>query len=202
MNKELSFPWSPTSVQSAVGRRLRAAGIVLAGSVFVAACAHISLPLLFTPVPLTMQDFAVLVLGLLLPAPLAASTLAAYLLEGALGLPVFAPGPHPTSALAHLFGPTAGFLLAYVAAAPLISILFRRSGRRIGAAILSAAVGDLLILSCGALWFWILTHASTPSTLAQTVLPFLPGSALKVAAASGLAAGWLRLRRAKASRHY
>ncbi len=149
-----------------------------------------------------MQDFAVLVLGLLLPAPLAASTLAAYLLEGALGLPVFAPGPHSTSGLAHLLGPTGGFLLAYVAAAPLISILFRRSGRRIGAAILSAAVGDLLILSCGALWFWILTHASTPSTLAQTVLPFLPGSALKVAAASGLAAGWLRLRRAKASRHY
>jgi biotin transport system substrate-specific component len=72
---------------------LRRAGIVLAGSAFIAVCAHIALPLYFSPVPLTMQTFAVLALGLLLPPRLAADTMLAYLAEGAVGLPVFAPTP-------------------------------------------------------------------------------------------------------------
>jgi biotin transport system substrate-specific component len=196
LSKDLSAALSPAAPNAATYRRLRAAGIVIAGSVFVAACAHISLPLFFTPVPLTLQDFSVLALGLLLPPGLAAATLGAYLVEGAMGLPVFAPGPHLAAGPAHLFGPTGGYLLSYVVAAPLISMLFRRGRGGFTSALVSAATGDLLILSCGALWFSILTHASPQLTLAQTVLPFLPGSALKVAAAGGLAAGRLRLRRA------
>jgi biotin transport system substrate-specific component len=199
LSKDFSVALSPAVPRDAIFRRLRVPGIVVAGSIFVAACAHISLPLFFTPVPLTLQDFAVLVLGLLLSPGLAAATLAAYLVEGAIGLPVFAPGPHLVSGPAHLFGPTGGYLLAYVVAAPLISLLFRRSRRGFGWAFASAAAGDLLILSCGASWFAILTHASLQFTLAETLLPFLPGSALKVAAAAGLAAGRLRLRRAKES---
>ncbi len=200
MSKDLSVALSGAAPDAAVLRMFRSAGIAVAGSVFVAACAHISLPLFFTPVPLTLQDFAVLVLGLLLPPGLAAATLGAYLVEGALGLPVFAPAPHLSTGLAHLLGPTGGYLLAYVVAAGLISVLFRRIGRGFAAAFVSAAFGDLLILSCGALWFSILTHASPQFTLAQTVFPFLPGSALKIAAAAGLAAGWFRLRRARESR--
>src|SRR5215472_18332131 len=80
---------------------LRSAGIVLVGSLFVAACAHASLPLYFTPVPLTLQPFAVLLLGLLLSPRLAAATLLAYLGEGAIGLPVFSPGPASMPGLAH-----------------------------------------------------------------------------------------------------
>jgi biotin transport system substrate-specific component len=194
VSKELSASLSPTAAAStAVQRGLRSAGIVIAGSVFVAACAHISLPLIFTPVPLTLQDFAVLVLGLLLSPRLAAATLAAYLAEGALGLPVFAPGPHLAGGAAHLLGATGGYLLSYVVAAPLISTLFRRSGRGFTWAFFSAAAGILLILSCGALWFAILTHASMTFTFSETVLPFLPGSALKVAAAAGIAEGFFRL---------
>jgi biotin transport system substrate-specific component len=93
LSKELSV--SLTSASESAARPapgLRAAGIVLAGSVFVAVCAHIALPLYFTPVPLTLQPFAVLVLGLVLSPGLAAATLATYLAEGAAGLPVFAPG--------------------------------------------------------------------------------------------------------------
>jgi biotin transport system substrate-specific component len=108
---------------------LRAVGIVLAASAFVAACAHIAVPLYFTPVPLTLQPFAVLLLGLLLSPRLAAASLVAYLGEGALGLPVFAPGAASVPGLAHLFGPTAGYLLAYPFAALLISYLYRRTGR-------------------------------------------------------------------------
>jgi biotin transport system substrate-specific component len=172
----------------------REAGIVLAASAFVAVCAHIAVPLYFTPVPLTLQPFAVLVLGLLLSPRLAAASLVAYLGEGALGLPVFAPGPMSAPGLAHLFGPTAGYLLAYPFAAMLIAFLYRRSARGFVPALLSAAAGNLVILSAGALWLGMFTHASLAVVLGQSVVPFLPGDALKVAAAASLAAGWTRWR--------
>ena len=198
MSKELSVPLSPAAAPDLTQRWLRSAGIVLAGSAFVAVCAHISLPLFFTPVPLTLQPFAVLVLGLLLSPRLGAATLAAYLAEGALGLPVFAPGPLMASGIAHLFGPTGGYLLAYPLAAPLIASLYRRSRRGFGAALLSAAAGNLLILSSGAAWFAVFSHAPAQLVLTQSVIPFLPGDALKVAAAAAIAAGTARLRRRSA----
>ena len=173
---------------------LRNAEIVLVGSIFVAACAHVSLPLYFTPVPLTLQPFAVLLLGLLLSPRLAGATLLAYLAEGAIGLPVFSPGPASAPGLAHLFGPTGGYLLAYPLTAMLISFLFRRSRRSFFSAAATAAAGDLIIFSGGALWLAALTHASLPVVLTQATLPFLPGDALKVVAAAALAIGWQRLR--------
>ena len=176
---------------------LRAVVIVLAASAFVAACAQIALPLYFTPVPLTLQPFAVLVVGLLLSPRLAAASLVAYLGEGALGLPVFAPAAASAPGVAHLFGPTAGYLLAYPFAALLISFLYRRAGRGFVAALGSAALGSLLILSVGAVWLGMLTHAPARVVLAQAVVPFLPGDALKVVSAAGLAAGWLRLQKRK-----
>jgi len=173
---------------------LRRAGVVLAGSLFVAACAHVALPLYFTPVPLTLQPFAVLLLGLLLSPRLAAAALLAYLGEGAIGLPVFSPGPASAPGLAHLFGPTGGYLLAYPVAAMLISLLFRLRSRGFSSALASAAVGNLVILSGGALWLAALTHASLPMVLTQAFFPFLPGDALKVVAAAALATEWQRLR--------
>jgi biotin transport system substrate-specific component len=174
---------------------LRAAGVVLLASVFIAVCAHVALPLYFTPVPLTLQPFAVLLVGLLLTPRLAAGALIAYLGEGAVGLPVFAPGPASAPGLAHLFGPTAGYLLAYPFAAALIAVLYRRSRRGFVSALLSAAAGNVLILAIGGLWLAILTHASASVVLMQSVIPFLPGDALKVIAAAALAAGWVRWRR-------
>lgn len=174
---------------------LRAVGIVLAASAFVAACAHIAVPLYFTPVPLTLQPFAVLLMGLLLSPRLAAASLVAYLGEGALGLPVFAPAAASVPGLAHLFGPTAGYLLAYPFAALLISYLYRRTGRGFVAGLSSAAAGSLLILSVGALWLAMFTHASAAVVLMQAVVPFLPGDILKVVSAAGLAAAWFHRRR-------
>src|SRR5579863_2421645 len=89
---------------------LRNASTVVAGSLLLAVCAHISVPLWFTPVPLSLQPFGVLLLGLLLAPHLAAGTLVAYLAEGIAGLPVFAPGI--VSGPAHLLGPTGGYLMA------------------------------------------------------------------------------------------
>jgi biotin transport system substrate-specific component len=206
LSKELSVRLTPetlTAARPATG--LRTAGIVLAGSAFVAVCAHVVLPLNFTPVPLTLQTFAVLVLGLLLSPRLAAGTLAAYLAEGALGLPVFSPAPAIPGGMAHLLGPTGGYLLAYPAAVALISWLSRNTGVRLNSertfsrgfawAAGSAAVGDLFILGCGGLWLAVLTHASAQTILTFGVLPFLPGEALKIVAAAGVTLGCRRFYR-------
>ena len=198
MNKELSVPLTPSSTPAATIPAatiwLRASGIVLAGSILAALCAHISIPLYFTPVPLSLAPFAVLLLGLVLSPRLAAATFGAYLVEGAIGLPVFAPTPVPLGGLAHLLGPTGGYLLCSPAAAALISVLWRRTRRSFTAALLSAAAGDLAILLCGALWLTVFTHAAFQSALTLAVFPFLPGDALKIAAAAAIAAGYQRIR--------
>jgi biotin transport system substrate-specific component len=188
---------SPMAALAKAPAWLRGSGIVLAGSAFAALCAHVSLPLFFTPVPLSLAPFAVLVLGLMLSPRMAAATFAAYLAEGAAGLPVFSPSP-ASAGLAHLFGPTAftgGYLLAYPLAAALISFLYRRGGRGYVSAFAAAAIGDLVILTCGALWLAALTHIAVMQATALAVLPFLAGDALKIAAAAAVASGAARLRR-------
>jgi len=89
----------------------RQAAIVVIASVFVALCAQVTVPLPFTPVPLTLQNFGVLVVGLTLGARRGFAALLLYLAEGAMGMPVFNPtGP---GGVLQLFGPTGGFLMAY-----------------------------------------------------------------------------------------
>ena len=196
MQHELSAPPRPfASIAVHIPAKLRAPLIVVSGSALVAVCARLALPLFFTPVPLSLAPFAVLLLGLMLSPRLAAATLAAYIAEGALGLPVFAPAPLLTTGLAHLLGPTGGYLLSYPLAAALIAFLWRRSGRSFTAATLSAAAGSFAILASGALWLGVLTHISASTALSLAVLPFLPGDALKVVAAAALAVSFQRLRR-------
>ena len=192
LSKELSVQFIPIAADSSL---LRKAAIVLAGSALVAVCAHVALPLYFTPVPLTLQTLAVLLIGLVLSPRLAAATLVAYLIEGAVGLPVFAPSVLGVSGLAHLIGPTGGYLLAYPLAAAMTSFLYRRSQRGFFAAAFSAAAGSLLVLALGAVWLAVFSHASVQNVLALAVIPFLPGDALKIVAAAGLATGFVRLRR-------
>lgn len=170
-------------------------GLAISASAFIAVCSHIALPLWFTPVPLTLQPFAVLLIGLLLAPRTAAGACLAYLAEGAAGLPVFAPATVAVTGVAHLFGPTGGYLLAYPAAAALIAILIRRGNGSYWAVLASAAVGNLLILASGALWLAALTHATAQHVLSLSVLPFLPGDALKISAAAALAVAWRRMRR-------
>jgi biotin transport system substrate-specific component len=198
----IARPLASEIANSAVSHRLRTAGMIVAGSALVAVCSHITLPLWFTPVPLTLQPFAVVLLGLLLRPRLAAATLAAYLLEGAMGLPVFAPGLAFGAGMAHLLGPTGGYLMSYPAAAVLIAHLWQRSKRGFSTAILSAAVGNALILLCGFAWLAVWTHGtgsfgSLKTAFALAVLPFLPGDALKVVAAAAIARGFERVRRSR-----
>jgi biotin transport system substrate-specific component len=194
MHNESFSPIARPAVGISASPWLRNAGIILAGSVLLAICARVSVPLWFTPVPLSLQPFGVLLLGLLLAPRLAAGTLVAYLGEGIAGLPVFAPGiPGP----AHLLGPTGGYLMAYPAAAFLVSFLWRRSGRGFFAAFASAVAGDLLILLCGVLWLAATTSLRSASMLSGSVLTFLPGDVLKAAVAAGIVWGSLRFKRAR-----
>jgi biotin transport system substrate-specific component len=177
----------------------RRALTVVLGSFFVAICAHIVFPLWFTPVPVTLQTFAVLLLGLVLSPGMAASVMVLYLIEGMAGLPVVAPTG--TIAFLHIFGPTGGYLLSYPAAAALTSLLSRRFIRTKSArgtfavSTGAAAVGSALILLSGALWFGILTRQPAMTVLTMTVAPFLAGDTLKVIAAAGAATGLRRFRR-------
>ena len=172
---------------------LRGAGVVLVGSALVAVCAHVSVPLWFTPVPVTLQPFAVVLLGLLLNPRLAFATMGAYLAEGAAGLPVFTP--HGLGGVAQLLGPTGGYLLSYPVVAPLVSAWWHRSSRTFSRGLMIAGAGSLVTLAMGATWLGI-WHRMNPSVLmSEAVLPFLPGDVLKVVAAAGMAAGAERWKR-------
>lgn len=181
----------PTGVSrsKAVSPILLQCGLAVLGSILVAICAHVSMPLVFTPVPLTLQTFAVLLVGLTLNPATAFAALTLYLAEGATGLPVFSPqGP---GGLLQIMGPTGGYLFSYPFAAALVGLVTRRFSRTSFAAYTAAAaLGSVVILALGAMWLSMAVHQSPATTLKLAVWPFLPGDALKVCAASGLATGF------------
>jgi len=173
--------------------------VVITASLFVAICAHIAIPLWFTPVPLTLQPFAVLLIGLTLGSRGGFAALALYLAEGAAGLPVFNPlGP---GGIAQLLGPTGGYLMSYPVAAFAAGYFADRGhvpGRRFSPALgimLGALSAEMVMFAGGTLWFWTLTHYAAKTILAMAILPFLPGEAIKVAFASALALQWRRFRK-------
>ena len=160
-------------------------GIAVAATAFVALCAHISIPLGFTPVPITLQPFAVLLLGLLLAPQLSFAALCLYLVEGASGLPVFSP--HGPGGIAQLFGPTGGYLMAAPFAAAIAGLIYRDGKKKFLFAIAGAAVGDLILLAIGALWLGILANTSFSVLMRESVIPFLASDAVKVIAAAACA---------------
>ena len=166
---------------------------VALGSLFVALCAQISIPL--QPVPITGQTLGVLLVGALLGSRLGALSLLAYLAEGLAGLPVFAGAtsawsPSSVPALPVLLGPTAGYLVGFVLAAALVGWLAERGwDRRVATTALAMALGNLLIYAAGLAW--LARFVPTASLLALGMLPFLPGDALKLAlAAAALPGAW------------
>jgi biotin transport system substrate-specific component len=167
--------------------------LAFSGSVLLALCAHVSVPLVFTPVPLTLQTFAVLLTGLVLGPSLGFSSMVLYLAEGAGGLPVFSPaGP---GGLAQLFGPTGGYLVAYPFAAALAGFIVRAFGIRrspFGAALVAGSAAMVVTLLIGGLWITSFTHATWRTTTAIGVAPFVPGEVIKIIAAAGLFASFRR----------
>ncbi len=179
--------WLPAS------RLTRAVLAVLAGTALLAVSAHVAVPLFFTPVPFTLQPMAVLLLGLLLEPGIAFATLVAYLVEGACGLPVFAPTADVS--VFHLMGPSAGFLWAYPFAVFLVSKLYRTfRPATFTTAALSAAAGAVVYFICGASWLAVFAHQPMSIALKLAVWPFLAGDALKIVLAAAIVTGIARIR--------
>jgi biotin transport system substrate-specific component len=131
--------------------------IILAASLFVALCAHVTVPLPFTPVPLTLQNFGVLLVGLALGRRHGFAAMMLYLAEGAAGLPVFNPtGP---GGIAQLLGPTGGFLLAYPFVAGLAGFVFENGRRTFARAAAAGIFAEILLFASGIGWLAILTHS-------------------------------------------
>ncbi|MRR37511.1 biotin transporter BioY [bacterium] len=171
--------------------RVRDLLLIVAGSLFVAALAQVRIPLPFTPVPLTGQTFAVLLVGAALGSRRGAASLLLYLAEGLLGLPFFAGGG---SGLAYLSGPTGGYLVGFVLAAGVVGWLAEKVGvSKFLPALLIFLAGELVIFSTGVLWLG--AFLGLPQAFAAGFLPFVIGDLIKmVAAALALPAAWKLLR--------
>jgi biotin transport system substrate-specific component len=133
------------------------AALVVGASFFVALCAHVTLPLPFTPVPLTLQNFGVLVVGLTLGGRRGFLALALYLAEGAAGLPVFNPtGP---GGIPQLLGPTGGFLMVYPLVAGLAGLVFEHGRRSFARAAVAGLLAEAVLFAGGIVWLFILTRS-------------------------------------------
>ena len=169
---------------------LRWALLTVLGSLFLAVCAHLYVPL--QPVPITMQTFGVLLLGMVFGARLGAATVALYLLEGAAGLPVFAGF---TGGLPVLFGPTGGYLFGFVIAAWLVGSLAERGwDRGVFTTALAMLFGNIVLYVPGLIWLGNLIGGN--AAIAAGLAPFWIGDLLKIALAAGLlpSAWWLTRR--------
>ena len=174
------------------GGLLRDALLIAGASLLIALCARIVIPLPFTPVPITAQTFAVLLTGAALGARRGAAAIGLYVLEGLLGLPVFAGG---AAGLVRLLGPTGGYLLGFIAAAYLTGTLAERGwDRTVRFAVAAMAAGNLVVYVFGVPWLAV--FLGWPDALSKGFLPFIPGDLLKLAAAALVLPGaWALVRR-------
>jgi biotin transport system substrate-specific component len=167
----------------------RQVALVVGASLFVALCARVTIPIPGTPVPLTVQNFGVLLVGLLLGSRRGFAALALYLAEGVIGMPVFSPiGP---GGIAQLFGATGGFLLAYPLAAWLAGYVMERGRSSFARAAIGGLLGEVALFTSGLAWLAALTH-SVAQAFRWGLYWFLFAEVIKVMMAAGIAARWQR----------
>lgn len=164
----------------------------VAGAAFTAMTAvgaYISIPI--GPVPIVLQNFFVILAGLLLGPIRGLISVAIYLLIGAVGLPVFAGG---TGGIGHFFGPTGGYLVGFLPAVFLTGLISRGARSSSGAMsvrgtsvlryLIAAAVGALVVYLVGVPWLKAATGMAWSTSLGAGLIPFIPGDAIKVLAAA------------------
>jgi biotin transport system substrate-specific component len=168
----------------------RQVALVVGASLVVALCARITIPLMpLTPVPLTVQNFGVLLVGLLLGSRRGFAALALYLMEGAVGLPVFNPtGP---GGLAQLLGPTGGFLMVYPFVAFLAGYIFERGAKTFLRAATAGLLAEILLFGGGLTWLYVFTHSLAKAAYFGLYW-FLAAEVIKILLAAGVATRWGR----------
>lgn len=178
---------------TARSRAIQAASVLFM-TMATAAAAQVSLPLPFTPVPLTLQPTVVLLAGLALGSRLGAASQLLYLTAGIAGLPVFAASATLPPGALRLLGPTGGYLLVYPLAAFITGWLAERGlDRRYRGSLAAMAAGLLVIYAGGVLWLaWF---AATPAGSAAVGLeaaflsgayPFIVPDVIKLAVAAAI----------------
>lgn len=189
-------PTYPVLAETVLGQRaglMRRLALVAAGSLLLWASAKLQVP--FYPVPITLQTLVVLGLGMAVGRRLAAATLALYLFEGLIGLPVFAGTPEKGIGLAYMMGPTGGYLLGYLAAAALVGWLATRGwGRNALTTIGAMLIGNAVIYALGIVWLGTLMGWDKP-VLEWGLYPFVLGDLFKIGLAAALLPGAWRLTR-------
>jgi biotin transport system substrate-specific component len=176
--------WPSASDAAPTRRWLRLGLLVLAGSILLTISAKIQVP--FYPVPMTMQTFMVLALGMAYGWRLGAATVLFYLAQGAMGLPVFVGTPEKGIGLAYMAGPTGGYLLGFVMAAALAGWLAERGwDRNIVTTAIAMLLGNIVIYVPGLLWLGALFGWDKP-ILAWGLTPFVLGDLTKLALAAVL----------------
>jgi biotin transport system substrate-specific component len=169
---------------------LRQVALIVGASLFVALCAHITIPLMpLTPVPLTVQNLAVLLVGLLLGSRRGFAALLVYLFEGMAGLPVFNPtGP---GGIAQLFGVTGGFLLVYPFVAFLAGYIFEHGKKTFVRAAIANFCAEVLLFVGGLSWLYVFTHSLAKAAYLGLYW-FIAGEVIKVMLAAAVASRWRR----------
>lgn len=168
----------------------RQIALVVGASLFVALCAHITIPLMpLTPVPLTAQNLAVLLVGLLLGSRRGFAALTLYLIEGTIGLPVF--NPTGLGGLAQLFGPTGGFLLVYPFVAFLAGYIFERGARTFVRAATAGLLAEILLFAGGLSWLYLFTNSLAKAAYLGLYW-FLAAEVMKIMFAAAIALRWRR----------
>jgi biotin transport system substrate-specific component len=158
--------------------------LVVAGAGLVALAAQVSIPLPFTPVPITGQTFAVVLVGASLGALRGTASLSLYLAVGLLGAPIYADGKHGWDVVS---GATGGYLVGFVLAAWLTGFLAeRRWDRSFSSAISAMLSGNVVIYLVGLPWLAAVLNTNLEKTLELGLYPFVPGDVLKLYIAGAL----------------
>lgn len=175
------------------GGLVRNIALVVGGAGFVGITAQVAIPLPFTPVPLTLQTFSVLLTIAVLGSTRGLASMGLYIAAGMVGVPWFSDGQSGFAFAS--FGYVVGFLLAALLVGKLAERGADRSPLR---TIAMMVVGNLAIYAVGVPWLMFQAGLSLPAALALGVVPFLVGDVLKIAVAAGVLPGtwkWLNSRR-------
>jgi biotin transport system substrate-specific component len=170
--------------------------LVCAGTLFVALAAQVSFHLGFTPVPLTLQTFAVLLVASAYGPVLGTASLLLYLVVGIAGAPVYAEHKHGWEVFS---GATGGYIVGFVLAAALTGWLAEHGwDRRFSTAVSVMLTGNVVIYACGLLWLHHDLGVNWPDALEYGLYPFVPGDIFKLyLAALALPGAWKLVARLK-----
>ncbi len=138
---------------------------------------YVVIPLPFTPVPITGQSFAIMLAGLTLTTLQASLSVAIFILLGIVGLPVFSGG---ASGIAALVGPKGGYIIGFLVAAIVITLIRRNSNNVVRLALAGFTGGILVVYTLGVLWLSHINNLTLSKAIVFGALPFIPGDLLKL----------------------